>query len=271
MSAEILDQEEDLVEVQQNTEETLEQSAPDPLEELSVQDTVEPPEYELPEKYRGKSIQDVVEMHQSAESMIGKQSSEVGELRQFVDGYIKGQLNNDPQAVEEAEEEETDFFEDPQKAINKAIENHPSVIAAERQARTAQTQSAMAQLQEKHSDMAEIAADPAFTKWVQSSKVRQELYERADKNYDTDSADELFSNFKAQRAVAVQTINAERQSRSSQVKAASTGSAQGSANTRVGGKVYRRSDLIKLMVSDPSRYEALSDEILRAYSEGRVK
>jgi len=81
----------------------------------------------------------------------------------------------------------------------------------------------------------------------------------------------LFSNFKAQRAVAVQTINAERQSRSSQVKAASTGSAQGSANTRVGGKVYRRSDLIKLMVSDPSRYEALSDEILRAYSEGRVK
>jgi hypothetical protein len=35
-------------------------------------------------------------------------------------------------------------------------------------------------------------------------------------------------------------------------------------------KKYRRADIIKLMQTDPSRYEALQDEIMKAYSEGRV-
>jgi hypothetical protein len=36
-------------------------------------------------------------------------------------------------------------------------------------------------------------------------------------------------------------------------------------------RVYRRADLIRLKMQDPTRYEALSDEIMQAYSEGRVK
>ena len=38
-----------------------------------------------------------------------------------------------------------------------------------------------------------------------------------------------------------------------------------------GKKFYRRSDLIKMQINDPSRYEAMGPEILAAYSEGRVK
>jgi len=36
-------------------------------------------------------------------------------------------------------------------------------------------------------------------------------------------------------------------------------------------RVYRRADLIRLKMTDPQRYEALSDEIMKAYQEGRVK
>jgi hypothetical protein len=36
-------------------------------------------------------------------------------------------------------------------------------------------------------------------------------------------------------------------------------------------KVYRRADLIRLKMTDPARYESMNDEILQAYSEGRVK
>jgi hypothetical protein len=36
-------------------------------------------------------------------------------------------------------------------------------------------------------------------------------------------------------------------------------------------RVYRSTDLIRLKMRDPDRYEALQDEILLAYSEGRVK
>jgi len=49
---------------------------------------------EIPDKYRGKSAEDLVRMHQEAEKLLGRQSSEVGELRQVVDSYIQTQLSN---------------------------------------------------------------------------------------------------------------------------------------------------------------------------------
>jgi hypothetical protein len=51
-----------------------------------------------------------------------------------------------------------------------------------------------------------------------------------------------------------------------------TSSESRSSGDSVGGKkIYRRADLINLQVTDPRRYEALSDEIQSAYAEGRVK
>jgi hypothetical protein len=278
MSAEILDNVEDLEEVEQQLPDHTEAATPEELIQSFSDETAapvepEPTEYDLPDKYRGKSIKEVVEMHQSAESLIGKHSAEVGELRQFVDGYIKGKLNDSPEAVTETSNDEVDFFEDPDAAVNRAIDRHPAVQEAKKQAQQYKNETALSSLQAKHTDLAEIISDPTFATWVNSSKVRQELYQRADKGYDTDSADELISNFKVQRSVAVQTVAADKQSRQSQVRAASTGSARGSApqNMGVSGKTYRRQDLIKLMVQDPARYESLSDEILKAYSEGRVR
>ena len=281
MSAEILDEVEDL-EVVEPTETPEPETQAEPSQEemlssLSEEqgDVPEPQQEDLPDKYKGKSIQDVVEMHQSAESLIGKHSAEVGELRQFVDGYIKGKLNDTPEAAaEQAQEEaEVDFFEDPDAAVNRAIERHPTVQAAQQQAAKYKTESAITSLKQKHSDMAEIVSDPKFSTWVNASQIRQEQYRRADQDYDTEFADELISNYKAHRGVAEKTVEADRQSRQGQIRAASTGSARGSApsNSGVSGKVYRRQDLIKLMVSDPDRYESLSEEILKAYSEGRVK
>ena len=69
---------------------------------------------------------------------------------------------------------------------------------------------------------------------------------------------------------AQQTAQGEKQARKQQLKAANTGNAQGSGEgTR--RKIYRRADIIKLMRTDPERYQAISAEILAAYAEGRVK
>ncbi len=38
-----------------------------------------------------KSLKDIVSMHQEAEKLIGRQGSEVGELRRVVDDFIKTQ------------------------------------------------------------------------------------------------------------------------------------------------------------------------------------
>ena len=69
------------------------------------------PEDDIPDKYKGKSTADIVRMHQEAEKLLGRQSSEVGELRSVVDSYIQTQLDTPTQEPEE----EIDFFSDPDK------------------------------------------------------------------------------------------------------------------------------------------------------------
>ena len=119
-------------------------------EEPQVEDTPQEQE-EIPEKYQGKSTAEIVRMHQEAEKLLGRQSSEVGELRSVVDNYIQTQLDT-TQATQEPEED-IDFFSDPDKAVEKAIKNHPSIKAAEAQTQQYRQTTAQAQLQQRHPDI----------------------------------------------------------------------------------------------------------------------
>ena len=224
----------------------------------------------IPEKYQGKSLEEVVQMHQEAEKLLGRQSGEVGELRKVVDDYIASQtLNQAPQQNVEPEDD-IDYFTDPQGAVNRAIENHPKIREAEQYSSQYKQQAALATLNNKHPDMQEILGDPKFAEWIKASKIRTQLFVAADQQYDADSADELFTLWKERKAVTQQTADVEKQARKQQLKAANTGNARGSTEgTRK--KVYRRADIIKLMRTDPDRYTALADEIMAAYAEGRVK
>ena len=234
---------------------------------------VEQPQVEepsLPEKYRGKSLEEVVQMHQEAEKLLGRQSSEVGELRKVVDDYISSQAQPPaPQQTVEPEDD-IDYFTDPQAAVNRAIENHPKIREAEEYSTQYKKQASLAMLQSKHPDMQEILGDPKFAEWIKASKIRTQLFVAADQQYDADSADELFTLWKERKTVAQQTANVEKQARKQSLKAANTGNARGSAEGSR-KKVYRRADIIKLMKNDPDRYQALADEIMAAYAEGRVK
>ena len=76
------------------------------------QEVVEQPleEPSLPEKYQGKSLEEVVQMHQEAEKLLGRQSSEVGELRKVVDDYISTQTQSAPQPQYVEPEDDIDYF-----------------------------------------------------------------------------------------------------------------------------------------------------------------
>jgi len=236
----------------------------------SQEDEVAQSESNIPEKYKGKSLEEVVQMHQEAEKLMGKQSSEVGELRKVVDDYIQAQLSQQQAPQQQQEEDDIDFFTDPKTAVSRAIENHPKIREAEEYTQQYKKQATMAQLQANHPDMQEILQDGKFAEWVQGSKIRTQLFVQADQQYDYDAANELFSLWKERNQVAQQTAAVEKQARKQQLKTASTGNARGTGEgTRK--KVYRRADIIKLMKTDPERYQALSQEIFNAYAEGRVK
>lgn len=237
-----------------------------------VEEQTEQPQEQstVPEKYQGKSLEEVVQMHQEAEKLLGRQSGEVGELRKVVDDYISNQtIAQAPQQTVEPEDD-IDYFTDPQGAVNRAIENHPKIREAQQYTEQYKKQSSLATLQAKHPDMQTILGDPKFAEWIKASKIRTQLFVAADQQYDSDSADELFTLWKERKVVAQQTADVEKQARKQTLKAASTGNARGSSQgTRK--KVYRRADIIKLMRTDPDRYTALADEIMAAYAEGRVK
>ena len=267
MAARLIDErEEEETELKEGEEvQSLEQqeTLPEQMEEPEPEET-------LPAKYQGKSLQDVVQMHQVAEKALGRQSGEVGELRQVVDQFIQSQTQLTQQnAPQQEPTEDVDFFTDPEQAVSKAIENHPSVKQTQELNQQLKAQNALAQLQQKHPDAETIMKDPKFVEWVKGSKIRTQLLAYADQAYDFDSADELFTTWKERQQVVTQTAEMEKQGRKKAVKAASTGNTRGS--NPVSKKIYRRADIIKLMRTDPDRYQSLSEEILTAYKEGRVR
>ena len=235
----------------------------EPLGELEVEEN----KPELPEKYRAKSLEEIVRMHQEAEKLIGKQAQEVGEVRKLADELLKQNLGSKQQQVEA--EPEVDFFENPQKAVQNTIDRHPDVLAARQAGMEFKRMQIQQKLAQDHPDYSQVVNDSEFQNWVKSSPVRLGLYAKADGEFDYDSANELLSTFKQLRGIkAKESEQAGNAQRTKSMKAAQVDVGGSGESSK---RVYRRTDLIRLKMTDPSRYEALSDEIMQAYSEGRVR
>ena len=91
-------------------------------------------------------------------------------------------------------------------------------------------------------------------------------------SYDFNSANELIGTWK-QISMIDKTKEVKKAEKVKRQKAMRQISSETrSSGDSVGGKkMYRRSDLINLQVSDPNRYADLADEIQLAYAEGRVR
>jgi hypothetical protein len=257
-----------------DTEETTEEFATleeAPAEaEAPVEPEVEAPsEEDLPDKYKGKSASDIARMHQELEKRLGQQSSEVGELRRHFDEYVQSNVQAQQSAPEVVEE--VDFFADPNAAMARAIDNHPTLRQAQQVAAEMAKSQAIAQLKSAHPDMDNVLKDEGFKEWVRSSSIRRELFQQADSRYDFEAANELITLYKERQGVVAQTAKVEKQHQKNEVKRASTGTARSNPEGATSKKIYRRRDIIELMNSDPKRYEALLPEIMKAYEEKRVK
>ena len=231
-------------------------------------------ESSVPDKFAGKDVSEIIESYQNLEKELGRKAQEVGELRKLSDSFLQAELSRNSQAqstLKETQEEPTDFFDDPNAAVNKAIENHPKFQEFQRfQAQQAQT-AAKTQLEATHPDYADIVSNSDFQEWVQGSKIRQQLFQAADA-YNFDAANELISNWKDRAMInKTQEVNqAEEAKRKGALKAGKAESRASSGSTS-GKKTYKRSDLIRLKMTDPLKYESMADDIYAAYAEGRVK
>lgn len=231
---------------------------------------------ELPEKYRGKSALEIAKMHQEAEKLIGRHAQEVSEVRKLADQLIQRNLQTPQkeQPVKEDDLDDVDFFADPKTAIAKAVEQHPAVRQAQQAALQSARQESLRSLKEKHSDYKEVVSDQDFQEWVKQSRIRQNLFMAADRNYDFDAADELISTYKElknrRNEATAQKVEEVKSSQQEALRAASN-PAVGGGTEPAGKKIFRRADLIRMQIYQPDKYDDLQPEIMQAYAEGRVR
>jgi hypothetical protein len=272
--AELIETQEELFEQEEQPQETqAEQTQEEVVQEESPLEVVED---DIPPKYRGKTAAEIARMHMEAEKLIGRQAQEVGEVRKLADELIKRQLDAKQQEVTATKEDEIDFFEDPSKAVSKAVEKHPAIQEAKQQALQLKQMQIVTQLKENFPDFQETVQDPAFAEWVKGSPVRLRLYAQADGEYDYDAAAELLTSWryvKGSTAVKAEAPTEEIKAAQKAAVKAATVDVGSNSTSPTSNKVYRRADLIRLQMTSPDRYydPAFQEELLQAYATGRVK
>lgn len=242
------------------------------------------PEPTEPEKYRGKSREEIMEMHMNAERKIGKTGNELGQYKQLTDQLLdlkrRDDLARGGAEIEEEEEplpkiKQEDIFDDPDAAIAKAVEAR--LARAERQKAREREKTELEHLQQefvrRHPDYQEIAEDPAFNEFVSKSQSRQMLAAAALQAGNLYAANALLDEYKSARQSAPEEkAPAKENNLEAARRAATVSTGTSTASDAPQGKTYRRLDLIRLKLEDPEAYgsEAFQQEIMKAYAEGRV-
>lgn len=249
----------------------------EPDEELSSEENSDDGEVttpELPEKFQGKSIEDVVKSYEEVEKALGRKNNEVGELRKLTDEFLRQSLQPDTggspaQAVTEVGVDE--LLEDPNKTINDAVSNNPRLKQLEEQLLNAQRVEGQKGFEAKHPGGMDRIVSSEVQEWINASPVRQKLFAEAHANYDFGIADELLSTYESIHGVKVEEAKGKQKAKRDQaLKDAATEKGSTGQSSK---KIFKRTDLMKMMVNNRKAYDSPSFQakLAQAYQEGRVR
>lgn len=267
-SKELVDDLEGLI--AEHTDDTPEQDTVDEVvEETKV-------EFEIPEKFKGKSMEDIVKSYQELESFNGRQAQEVGELRKAVDNYFNKELeilkagSEQPQPKRKLKSD--DLFDDPDEAIS----NRVNELLAERLApiehefKNTKSEEKKRKFESQHPDYLEVAQSAEFREWVDAKPHRAKRFADANSKYDYDTADELLSEYE-ERQELLKEIKQRQKAKNDEDLRKAEGTPSHGGGTSKGKPIWSRSALIELRDRDPARWKQLWPQIYEAYQEKRVR
>lgn len=148
---------------------------------------------QTPDKYTGKSVEDLIKMHQNAEKVISRQGQEVSTLRRTSDAILELKK---PTVVTREESKPVTveaLLENPDKALKSVLDDEISRRTADSTRRLENLEARISErtFMDAHPDYVNDANDPAFVEWVQKSKLRSALgAQAASNNYQ--AADQLW-------------------------------------------------------------------------------
>jgi hypothetical protein len=249
--------------------------SPDPSPQKG---TLETPEKVLPEKFKGKSVFDLVDMYQNAERKISEQGSQLGELRGLTDQILGLKKDNAETLKDRPKVTAEDLLNDPDVALNQVID-HSKV--AERQTVTENRLEALEksigqrEFEGKHPDFVKDVSDPDFRDWISGNKARIYLLKELNSNYNFEAGQALWDMWEERKELTNKDPNPTKRQ---VIRQATT-----VRNSPGGGEskpTYSRAKLLELQTKalqgDASARARWNDpdfqkEYQDAYAEGRVK
>lgn len=225
-------------------------------------------------KFEGKSMEDLLESYNNLQSAYGRMANDLGTQRKLTDQLLNLKREEDLSSNEPAPLPEVDtnsLLDNPTQTLDRYISEREARLRKEYDERLSQYESQLQtdRFMQKHPDFMELGQSTKFREWATGDPIRARVANAAAQG-DWEAADTLLTQYK--QAQANPAADAASKEGLEAARKAGTESAA-SAGASSSDKVYRRADLIELKLRKPHVYSdpAFQNEILKAYSEGRVK
>lgn len=248
-------------------------------------------EADIPERYKDKSTDDLIQMHVNLEKVLRRQGNEVGQLRKLVD--TQTQLLQTTQApafrpgqgapVEPARAEPVtteNLLTRPEETLQRAVSSNPSVTHANQRIDNLELSLAKKDFESRHPSATADINDPGFQEWVLSSPTRSKLMAALGQHNNFAAGAELWELWGEHRSIQDQAqatqVAQKVGERVQQAKTIKGGSTEVSASK----PIYSRTKLAELQLKaasgDPASAARWNDpafqrDYLLAYAEDRVK
>lgn len=221
-------------------------------------------------RFQGKSAADISRAYAELESTMGRLTNELGDYRKLARDYLfndeqANSLNKDKKAKELTDE---DFLEKPSTAVSTMVKGEIDPVLKRIEKVDANLR--MAEFNRQNPDAKDIVLDPQFKEWVSSSPYRTKLFKQADA-MDFDAANDLLAGYREVKASQSNKDKLNTKEADKKTNLRKVGSEKGASASSGKKKVWSSAYLINLKITNPEKYNALQNEILEAYNEGRVK
>jgi len=231
--------------------------------------------------------------YQNLESAYGRMANDLGTQRQITDKVLAmdkrtRDLGDEPGKPQPPTVDAAALVDDPTKTLDIYWQQREKQLRQEMAQEAQATARAAEEVSflNKHPDYVVTAQSSDFSSWVSSSPLRLRAAQMA-RDGDYSVADELLTEYTALQGTGPALVLRDDKgnavastgdpdldaARAASTESAAQASGSGSGAAKSEGKIYRRSELIRLKVEKPELYAdpGFQAEILRAYAEHRVR
>lgn len=233
---------------------------------------------EIPDKYRGKSLEEVIAIAENMEKRASRLGHEVGQLRQL---RTQVELGTPTKKPEKKEVNVDALLENPEQAVETIVSQSSQVRELKDQVERISNDTAKREFEHNFPDYASDLQNDEFIEWALKNPVRRVLAQAADK-YDFSAASELWSMWQERNELVAeankQKAEQRKQEKDKRLKDGTLES--GTGNSTETKKVFSRRDIrdikTRALQGDPKAMDIVNDpewnaQVMQAYVDKRAR